>query len=30
MYCNTSRLFFLHELWYNYLNKSSRPLGEAH
>nr|DAG10419.1 MAG TPA: hypothetical protein [Bacteriophage sp.] len=23
-------LFFLHELWYNDLNKSSRPLEEAH
>ena len=23
-------LFFLHELWYNILNKSTRPLEEAH
>ena len=25
----TRWLFFLHELWYNNLNKSSRPLEEA-
>nr|DAT88869.1 MAG TPA: hypothetical protein [Caudoviricetes sp.] len=23
-------LFFLHDLWYNNINKSTRPLEEAH
>nr|DAP41360.1 MAG TPA: hypothetical protein [Caudoviricetes sp.] len=26
----TRWLFFLHDLWYNHLNKSTRPLEEAH
>lgn len=26
----TRWLFFLDGLWYNYLNKSTRPLEEAH